>query len=373
MDFVTLGMFIIDEIHYQPPRKPDLDVMGGAGLYAALGARLFCPPPAASCIGWIVHEGFDFPLHIRSTIDTWNTACEFIRTPERETTRATNTYESNGHRAFRYQNDKIRLDEQSLTLTQLTSKTYHLICSAHRCRNMIDGIMKRREVEVQTQRDPEIRRLLTQNTVFIWEPVPDLCKPSELESCLDTLRFVDVFSPNLEEFGGLLDTCIDLDQPSGWSELRRRCEELVEPIRSPRRPTAVIRLGEKGCYVAQPGRPYFRLPAYHEHEGHSTSVNERAGDKGESVNQSVDSKGLVVDPTGGGNCFLGGLAIGLQHSEEASMREAAAYGIVAASFAIEQVGVPTLALSPNRGETWNGDSVERRLKEYSRKIAENST
>lgn len=122
MDFVTLGMFIIDEIHYQPPRKPEIQVMGGAGLYAALGARLFRPPPSASGIGWIIHEGHDFPLHIKSTIDTWKTSCEFIQTPERETTRARNTYGSPGFRDFEYLNEKINLDENSLTLTQLTSK-----------------------------------------------------------------------------------------------------------------------------------------------------------------------------------------------------------------------------------------------------------
>ncbi len=52
------------------------------------------------------------------------------------------------------------------------------------------------------------------------------------------------------------------------------------------------------------------------------------------------------------------------------MREAAAYGMIAASFAIEQVGVPTLRLSSSAAETWNGASVEGRLKDYMRKVAE---
>ncbi|KAI4264242.1 MAG: hypothetical protein L6R42_000639 [Xanthoria sp. 1 TBL-2021] len=370
MEFVSLGMFIIDEIHYQPPRKPDLDVMGGAGMYAALGARLFRPPPSAAGIGWILHEGHDFPLHIKSTIDTWKTTCEFIRTPNRETTRARNTYGSIGFRDFHYLNDKIRLDENSLTPTQLTSKSYHLICSAQRCRDIIDGILARRKAEVKTETDTKIRHLLTQAPVFVWEPVPASCQPSELEECLNTLRFVDVFSPNLEEFGSLLGIGIDLDQLSGWPELRQRCEELIEPTHSPRRATAVIRLGEKGCYVAQPGRQYFRLPAYYEPEASSTAVDSRADDKREPADRSQKSTGRVVDPTGGGNAFLGGFAIGLQHSEQANMREAAAYGTVAASFAIEQIGVPTLGLSPSGAEMWNGVSVEGRLKEYNRRLSE---
>lgn len=49
----------------------------------------------------------------------------------------------------------------------------------------------------------------------------------------------------------------------------------------------------------------------------------------------------VVDPTGAGNAFLGGAAMGyLQHGDFAM---AAAYGSVAASFAVEKVGMPDIA------------------------------
>ena len=366
MDFVTLGMFIIDEIHYQPPRKPDVDVIGGAGTYAALGARLFRPPPSASGIGWIVHEGYDFPGHIKSTIDSWQTRCESIQTPERETTRARNRYEPNGHRAFEYLSTKIRLDETSLTLAQLTSKTYHLICSAQRCSSLIKGILARRDAELITQTDRKIQSLLTVVPIFIWEPVPDLCKPSELIHCLEALQRVDIFSPNLEEFGSLLGTSIDLDQPDGWSQLRQRCQEVIEPTLSSLRTTAVIRLGERGCYVAQPGRRYLRLPAYYDQQPDSSGIDTAAADKREHANR-------VIDPTGGGNAFLGGFAIGLQHSGQGNMRDAAAFGTIAASFAIEQVGVPTLGLSSSGVETWNGASVEARLKDYIRKVAEAGT
>ena len=48
--------------------------------------------------------------------------------------------------------------------------------------------------------------------------------------------------------------------------------------------------------------------------------------------------GAVVDPTGAGNTFLGAAAIGyLQHKNFVT---AAAYGSVAASFAVEVIGLP---------------------------------
>jgi len=44
--------------------------------------------------------------------------------------------------------------------------------------------------------------------------------------------------------------------------------------------------------------------------------------------------------------------------------EASAWGSVAASFCIEQVGVPILSADADGRETWNGESVSARLQEY---------
>lgn len=73
----------------------------------------------------------------------------------------------------------------------------------------------------------------------------------------------------------------------------------------------------------------------------------------------------VVDPTGGGNAFLGGLAIGLARGKE--VLDAAAWGSVAASFAIEQVGMPRVEVDEEGREVWNGVRVEERLGEFVRK------
>jgi sugar/nucleoside kinase (ribokinase family) len=79
----------------------------------------------------------------------------------------------------------------------------------------------------------------------------------------------------------------------------------------------------------------------------------------------------VVDPTGGGNGFLGGLAIGLVRSGTSSgvdnLEEAAIWGSISASFAIEQVGMPKLSPTPN-GETWNGVRVEDRLLDFRKRL-----
>ena len=90
MDFVSLGMFILDDIYYPIPRAPVTGIIGGAGSYAVLGARIM--QGSGHGIGWTVHVGSDFPEHVRKEIESWETGCQFIDTPGRLTTRGLNTY-----------------------------------------------------------------------------------------------------------------------------------------------------------------------------------------------------------------------------------------------------------------------------------------
>ena len=88
--------------------------------------------------------------------------------------------------------------------------------------------------------------------------------------------------------------------------------------------------------------------------------------------EGTDANPRVVDPTGGGNTFLGGLAVALARGK--SIEEACAWGAVAASFAIEQVGVPRLEGLETEGEggkeeRWNGEKVEDRLTEYLARVS----
>lgn len=92
MDFVTLGMLIIDDIYYPIPRLPSRDVLGGAGSYAALGARLIAGEARSRAVGWTIHEGDDFPEALEEQIASWETNCNWIRTPHRLTTRGLNVY-----------------------------------------------------------------------------------------------------------------------------------------------------------------------------------------------------------------------------------------------------------------------------------------
>lgn len=172
--------------------------------------------------------------------------------------------------------------------------------------------------------------------------------------------------------------------------VERACEQLLGsmPLQSY---ALVVRCGARGCYVAKNGgrsrRPSVvkrKRPRNHGRGGLTLDMDMEALFAGlldgegsfERVVVPVDpgverwlpayfGKGegeRVVDPTGGGNGFLGGLAIGLARGRE--IVEAAAWGSVAASFCIEQVGVPVLGADENENEIWNGVSVEKRMGEY---------
>lgn len=112
------------------------------------------------------------------------------------------------------------------------------------------------------------------------------------------------------------------------------------------------------------------LPAYYQPEKSTEDMgqneaNESGTTSREQAREQAKSHPKVVDPTGGGNTFIGGLAIGLVRSG-GNFVLAAAMGTVAASFAIEQIGIPTLVKERGR-ELWNGVEVQERLEEYKRR------
>ncbi|KAK4544531.1 hypothetical protein LTR36_004103 [Oleoguttula mirabilis] len=345
VDFVTLGMFIIDDIYPSPTaadQTPRKDVIGGAGTYSAIGARLFSPPPTSKSVGWIVDAGPDFPPELRTVIASWETGV-LLRPRDAPTTRGWNGYGANEHRAFKYLTEKKRLTADDLTPELLGAKSIHLICSPMRCVDMVLQILHRR---LASFGDDEAK------PVVIWEPVPDLCTAEELENTMQALRYVDVISPNHEELGSLFSfthsTGVDK------TAVEKQAQTLLAHGIGPSGQGAVVvRAGKEGCYIAanhasasSPSSSLSHwLPAYH------------------------TNAARVVDPTGGGNGFLGGLAIGLVHTS-GDLVEAARIGSIAASFCIEQVGMPKLT-SHRQGdgddeaaERWNGESVSERLADF---------
>ena len=154
---------------------------------------------------------------------------------------------------------------------------------------------------------------------------------------------MDVISPNHEE---LASYCSYQHPSTGVDKtaVEHQAHQLLFHGIGPEGKGAIIvRAGKEGCYILSDNGTNnlsHWLPAYHK-----------------------DPR-RVIDPTGGGNGFLGGLAVGLVRTR-GDVVEAARLGSVAASFCIEQVGVPKITCQVNESsddvEKWNGESVQERL------------
>jgi sugar/nucleoside kinase (ribokinase family) len=208
-----------------------------------------------------------------------------------------------------------------------------------RCIELVENILRLRN-------ESSVERASTR-PLFIWEPVPDLCVREEYENCLEALKYVDVVSPNHGELAGFFGMDMNATGHVDFRNIESLCDKwLTSGIGKDGKGGVIVRCGKVGCVILRRGSRRW-MPAYHQ------------------------SNAKVIDPTGGGNGFLGGLAVGLVRVGETpnieNIEEAAAWGTVSASFAIEQVGMPILGHDGVR-ETWNGIVVEERLAEFKQRL-----
>lgn len=311
-------------------------------------------------------------------INTWTTTAIIRSDGSRLTTRGWNGYlDRSGTRSFRYLTPKKRITAIDLDPDLMMSRSFHLICSPTRCRELVTEILARR----RNAAGPDDRAC---KPIFVWEPLPDSCTPKQLSDFVQTLHLVDVFSPNHHELSRLV-SC-EVAEPDGRKvvadDVENACRWLFANIPVPSC-ALVIRVGEHGCFVAKKG-------AKSKHNGKEPVASDArttfptlcslpSGEDGiELIEDSVDtvhkrwmpayheSQNNVVDPTGGGNAYLGGLTVAMARG--ATVFEAAAFGSVAASFAIEQIGLPQISTHEDGSEAWNGVSVRGRLREFQSRL-----
>ncbi|KAJ7276206.1 Ribokinase-like protein [Mycena haematopus] len=344
--FATLGMFIIDEFSFldeagnpttaaqtnspqlQGPGKIStvelIAHVGGGGTYAAIGARMWLPP---SQVGMIIDRGFDFPPSMESKLAEFGKEMWHYRNQPSQTTRALNTYRGD-HRSFDYITPRIRITPRDFQGTRLeNSTTLHFICSPSRA----SAIMS------------EIQQMPAWHPTVIYEPIPDRCVPDELGALIEVLPQINILSPNAEEALGLLS----LPLPPSKKLIEEAAHKFLElGVGTDGKGCVIIRSGSMGACVALKDRPMRWVPAF----------------------WSSKDEHKIVDVTGAGNSFLGGLAAGLL-LEDGDAYQASFHASVAASFVIEQYGLPTISVV-NGSTLWNGDSPQRRLDELQKRQIE---
>jgi len=323
--FVTLGFFIIDEFtfmdeHGRPTGRYLTPQIGGGGTYAAIGARIWLPP---SQVGMIVDRGHDFPISIEQNLLKYGREMWLFRDQSNHnTTRAKNSYKGE-HREFEYITPRIRLTPKDLEGTKLEKpKILHFVCSPSRAASILS--------EVKDAWEP----------ITIFEPIPDRCVPEELPALKNVLSSISILSPNAEEALSLLS----LPLPPSRELIELAAHKFLDiGVGQDKTGWIIIRSGALGAYMKSERTKGAWVDAYWTKEDNHE----------------------IVDVTGAGNGFLGGLAAGLILSDD--IYEAVLRASVSASFIIEQEGLPTVTSTPII-EAWNGDEPSRRLDELRERI-----
>jgi sugar/nucleoside kinase (ribokinase family) len=155
--------------------------------------------------------------------------------------------------------------------------------------------------------------------LYVWEPQAKSCTPETFEDHKEAIKNVHIFSPNHAELGSFFTKSTSSAVVFDKTTIEWQARAFV-PLTISHPLCILIRCAEHGCFVLSvtpENEKAAWLPPYHLSDSQS-----------------------VVDPTGAGNAFLGGAAMG--YLEHGDFFQAAAYGSVAASFAVETVGLPDI-------------------------------
>lgn len=233
---------------------------------------------------------------------------------------------------FKYTTPVLAIQEDSLKHTKLlASRAYHYLAGPEDLRVRVSKLLALRA-----------EGGIHERPLIIWEPAPLSCRPENLEAIFEAAALVDVLSPNHLELAKLFsESHAEVTDKKKIENLVSRC--LDAGVGPEGNGTVIVRAGEMGCFISDRNNLSTWLdPFYANIPGGKSNAN-------------------IVDPTGAGNTFLGSYAVG--YLMTGRVIEAACYGSVGASFAVEQVGVPQLSVNDHE-ELWNDVNVRFRLQEY---------
>lgn len=294
-DFLAYSILIDDLVF--PDGRTAMGVLGGSGPQTAFGMKLW-----VDSVGLIGGIGHDFPAAALAWIDAMAIERTGVRTyPQHPTLRAWQIFESDGRRTQVWRSQGQAIPDQ------LALRFEDLPAAYRTARGLHYGIHPEHPnlAIAQSLRD--------QGRVVSIEPFKHADRPLSARELRAIVSAGQIFSPNLYEAETLL----------GPGEPLAQIEHLVDLGAA----IVALRLGAAGAIVhrAETGETW-QVPAY---------------------------PTTVIDACGAGNAWCGGFLVGWVQTGD--LRLAGLYGAVAASFLVEQVGLPPAHLD------WQRQEAQRRL------------
>ena len=303
VDYVTLSNLIIDDI-VLPEGKTYMNTLGGAGLHALVGMRVW-----NDALGYAAVAGADLGAEHRQALARFGVDLKglLIRS-DYLTARAWQVFELDERRIEVFRTDFDEFERQKITLSELPgayrkARGFHLQWgSLSELENVVNSL-----------------HATNPDMVFVLEVSPDhLDQPAAAFRSL--LPQVTAFAPDLKE----------AEMITARSDPADMCRVLLDwgvPI-------VALRMGERGSLLFNNSDDGCFLPA---------------------------APATIVDVTGAGNSYCGGLLTGL--GDGLSVLESGLRAVVSASFALEQFGLPAWAAPPEaealRRLAWARNRVER--------------
>eukprot|EP00300_Choanocystis_sp_HF-7_P040577 c7061_g1_i1.p1 GENE.c7061_g1_i1~~c7061_g1_i1.p1 ORF type:complete len:355 (-),score=55.44 c7061_g1_i1:22-1053(-) len=327
MACASVGSIIVDDI-YQGDSEIKLGVLGGSGLYAAMGMALShnLISTASRAPYLVARVGHDFEPTLTSLSECFSIDAISFH-PSLPTTRARQRYGADGVRVHEW----ITSPEDFRThfrpeLPTALPESFRRADGWQSIGIHLDYMITRALAVLQVLRPIA--------SLIVFEPVPPSYNPQHLNLFSECLSLVDVFSPSLEELRWLFN-----DPTLGPEDaiVRVHAELGAQCV--------VLRLGELGSMIS--GCP----------------LGEDQAQMSFPVCVKCAVVPQVVDPTGAGNAFCGAIAALCGVSEEGGQRwgivESVVAATVAASFVIEQFGPPLEAAQARGDNRWKNIAAER--------------
>lgn len=303
IDYLTFSNFAIDDIVF-PDGRTAMNVMGGGGFHAVVGMRLW-----SDRVGYAAAVGYDFSPEHRQALIRFGVDLSGLRRREGfQTSRTWLVMEWDERRAeisrtpeedFR----RMRILPEELPASYRQARGVHIAWGR---------VAEVGELIVDLRRtNPEMIIVYELSTSNLGESA---------ETIKRVLPHLNLFSPNLEEASIV----------THQTEPTAICATFLDWGA----PLVALRMGAAGSLIrTQDGRGW-RLPAV--------------------------PPTALIDVTGAGNGYLGGFLTGL--GDGLNVLEAALRGVVSASFALEQRGLPNWVVRPaaeaERRLQWARERVE---------------